>query len=521
MKHIGLVLIISHSLLHANIHYVSPSGGGSMNATSWANAAPGTQLQAVINAAAVGDSVWVACGTYYTTTGSDRTISFSMREGVSIFGSFAGTETLVSQRTFNTTGPCSILSGEIGSPGLSDNSYKVIYNQDLTNSAILDGFIIRDGNDERSPTSFGNGLGGGIYNHGFNPGGYCHPVIRNCVFTNNAAGFGGGAFNNGYNGGNAEPIYINCVFDDNHAYVEAGGMDSYGVGGNASPTLYNCIFYHNTSATNVGGMYCWGGNSGGNSNPVMINCMFLNNRAYTGYCGGFIASNIDENLTTSSGTANITLQNCILWGNDAPGEGQQFYIQGNGAEVLANYTAIDSVGHNGVHSISGSGTGNQFIYPGMVDTANPRGPDGHWLTYDDGLRLVLGSPAINMGNNIGTFPVDVVNNTRTMGLTTDIGPYESYYSSLEPVIDDNHFVLYPNPVYNETTIRYVLLKDEKISISILDVTGKIVVDIMHNSTQQAGEHHEVIQIDASMPAGIYYVKLLVGEKVSVRKFYKE
>lgn len=521
MKYLLLSLFISGSVLHANILYVTQSGAGSMNASSWANAAPGTQLQAIINSAAVGDSVWVSCGTYTPTAGIDRNIAFSMREGISIFGSFAGTETSILQRTINTTGLCTILSGEIGLPGLFDNSYKVISNQNLTNAAILDGFIIRDGNDDRTPTSFGNGLGGGIYNHGFNPGGYCHPVIRNCVFTNNAAGFGGGAFNNGYNGGDAEPIYINCVFDDNHAYVEAGGMDSYGVGGNASPTLYNCIFYHNTSSTNVGAMYCWGGNSGGNSNPTMMNCMFLNNRAFNGYCGGFIASNLDENLTTSSGTSTVTLQNCILWGNDATGEGNQFYIRGNGAEVLATYTALDSVGHNGIHSVSGTGVGNQYIYPGLVDTANPQGADGDWLTADDGLRLVLGSPAVDMGNGTGTYSVDILNNFRLMGLTSDIGPYETFYSSVEPGAAQLNLRLYPNPISDKATIKYTLLKKENITLHLLDATGRKLTTIHEHMEREAGEHEEIIGFEGGMPAGIYFIQMRIGEELMIKKVVKK
>ena len=72
----------------------------------------------------------------------------------------------------------------------------------------MDGFTIRDGNDNRSAASAGNGLGGGLYNHGYGSGGFCDPVIRNCLFTNNSARFGGGAFNNGYDEGNAENQHI-------------------------------------------------------------------------------------------------------------------------------------------------------------------------------------------------------------------------------------------------------------------------------------------------------------------------
>ena len=146
---------------YAVTRYVTPTGAGTMDGTSWANAFPGTSLQVAINASSAGDEVWVAAGIYYTTTTTNRAISFNMRNGVTIYGSFNGTEAFVSERDL-TNGLTSILSGEIGTAGINDNSYKVVYNEDLDATAIIDGFVIEGGNDDRSPTNSGNGLGGGM-----------------------------------------------------------------------------------------------------------------------------------------------------------------------------------------------------------------------------------------------------------------------------------------------------------------------------------------------------------------------
>lgn len=417
-----LIAIFFLGELQAITRFVTPSGAGLMNGTSWANAFAGTSLQAAINAAAPGDEVWVAGGTYFPTTTTNREISFSMRNGVSIYGSFAGTETQLSQRVW-PGGLTSILSGEIGGAGIADNSYKVIYNQLLNNTAILDGFIIRDGHDNRSPTSTGNGLGGGVYNHGFNPGGFCHPVIRNCLFTQNTASWGGGAFNNGYNAGNTQPTYIGCVFYQNHALIEAGGMDSYGVSGNASPTIFNSIFYDNTAATNVGAMYAWGG-GGGNSNPVLINCVFANNRALNGYAGAFIADNLDENGITSSGSCTVTLQNCIVWNNTATGSSPQFHTRGTGAQVVATYSDIDLTGQNFPHFIAGPGTGNFNTNPMFTNIASGAGVDGNWMNLDDGLQLQNSSPCMNTGSNTGVALTDILSNNRIINSIVDLGAYE-------------------------------------------------------------------------------------------------
>ena len=47
--------------------YVTPTGAGSKDGTSWTNSYDGTQLQTAINSAASGTQVWVAAGTYTPT----------------------------------------------------------------------------------------------------------------------------------------------------------------------------------------------------------------------------------------------------------------------------------------------------------------------------------------------------------------------------------------------------------------------------------------------------------------------
>ena len=470
-----LVAFLLHMVCVTSIfgatHFVTPTGAGSMDGSSWANAASGDGLQTVIDAANAGDEVWVACGTYLPTTTTDRFISFSMKNDVAIYGSFQGTETLLSERVLSC-GPCSVLSGEIGVAGIGDNSYSVISNEELDNTAIIDGFEIRDGNDDRAPTSAGDGLGGGLYNHGYGAGGYCHPVVRNCLFTNNSASWGGGAFNNGYDLGNTEPTYINCIFYQNHAYIEAGGMDSYGVGGNASPTLYNCLFDSNTSATNVGAMYCWGGNAGGNSHPVLINCVFTNNSATNGYGGAFIADNLDENGTTSSGSCTVTLQNCILWNNNATGDGPQFYVRGTGAQVNATYSNIDLTGQIAPHIISGSGTGNIDADPQFVNIVDAIGVDDCWMTIDDGLQLQNGSPSINVGDNASTHATDILGNARVIESIVDMGAYESLgTASVSTLTQKGAIKVYPNPSNGKFTIKLNTINSV---YQLTDVEGRIV-----------------------------------------------
>jgi hypothetical protein len=447
-----LLLVFLTTNLSATTYYVTPAGAGVMNGTSWNDAAPWQDLQTMVDSALAGDEVWVACGEYFTTATTNRSISFHMRNEIAIYGSFLGTETLLSQRAL-TCGPCSILSGEIGAAGNADNSFTVVRNENLDSTAILDGFHLRGANDDRNPTSNGNGLGGGMYNHGYGAAGFCNPVIRNCLFTDNSASWGGGAFNNGYADGFTEPTYINCIFANNHGYQEAGGMDTYAVGGHGSPTLYNCLFYGNTSASNVGAMYAWGGNNG-NCTPTLYNCAFVNNSAQNGYGGALIADNQDEVGQTSSGNCVVTLVNCILWNNTATGAAPQFYVRGTNAEVRATYSCIDMTGQSGQNVVSGPATGNISTNPMFMDLANAIGLDGCWMTNDDGIRLNPLSPAIDAGNSAGVTATDLGGNARVVGSSVDMGPYEDQgIVAVEFATENEVFQIGPNPVSTSLRVK--------------------------------------------------------------------
>jgi hypothetical protein len=421
MKKINLSLTV-FCLVALNVHaatrYVTPAGAGLLNGTSWVNAFPGNSLQTAINASAPGDEVWVMAGTYSTTATNNRNIYFSMANGVAVYGSFAGTEILLSQRVFSC-GFNTVLSAEIGLPGIADNSYHVISNNSVNSTAVLDGFTISGananfdllGNDNRS-------LGGGMLNNAAN-GGTCSPTVRNCLFTGNTALFGAGIFNHGQNNGNANPVITNCIFAFNTAANGGGGIDNFGYNGNASPIITNSIFYNNTAVNRAGAMYCWGGGNG-NASPTVLNCAFINNATID---GGAIVADRSDFAPGNSGTANPTLRNCIFWGNTASGTGPQFYIIG-GAGFEAVYTVIDITNQGPPHAITGPGTGNSNTAPAFINSANAIGADNCWLTGDDGLQLQALSAGVDAGNNAGVPAFDIRNRNRIVNVVVDMGPYE-------------------------------------------------------------------------------------------------
>lgn len=314
--------------------------------------------------------IWVKAGTYVPTGTPYNTSLFGVRhyafyllDNLAIYGGFAGNETALSQRNpgLNQT----ILSGNLGAGGNSDNSYHTIVSVGNSPTAQLDGFIIRDGNGNGegiSPTIRGASLpatqGGGMVIY------FSSPVITNCVFAGNTAGQGGGIM---LAGEGIAPAFRNCVVSDNSAVNGSGGgvFNAYKTGA----TFLNCTVARNSASAQGGGIF----------NFLLSNPVFVNN---------------------------------VIWGNSAS-DGAGMYDQ------VANPTVSFSLVQGG-HT----GTGNLSSDVLFANEPDPDGEDNKWMTADDGLRLSLCSPAINAGFNLGDPAIDITGQSRTFDLATDMGAYE-------------------------------------------------------------------------------------------------
>ncbi|MGF1465230.1 MAG: hypothetical protein ACFCGT_03775 [Sandaracinaceae bacterium] len=129
----------------ATLH-VDVDATGADDGTSWADAF--VDLQDALAAAAAGDEVWVAEGTY--VPGDERTDAFALRPGVAIYGGFDGTEASVAERDPDPATNGTVLSGEIGGAAATDNIQHVVIASGVGPAAILDGFAIRRGYAVRS-----------------------------------------------------------------------------------------------------------------------------------------------------------------------------------------------------------------------------------------------------------------------------------------------------------------------------------------------------------------------------------
>jgi len=318
-----------------NILYVKPGASGTC--VSWADAC---ELQTALSTACEGDQIWVAAGTYKPTTGTDRTATFQLKSGVAIYGGFAGTETSLAERDWETN--LTTLSGDIGTEG---NSYHVVTGNGVDGTAVLDGFTIRDGRADFADIWHPNcDRGGGMYN---NQG---SPSLINVTFSGNFATYGGGGM---FNFASARPTLINVTFSGNVATHDGGGMYNY----QSSPSLTNVTFSGN-SANYGGGMY-----NDSNSSPTLTNVTFSDNTTnnYDGDGGGMynISSNPSlTNVTFSSNTverfgggmyndsnSSPTLTNVTFSGNSANYGGGMYNISSNPS--LTNVTFSSNIAFDG------------------------------------------------------------------------------------------------------------------------------------------------------------------------------
>ncbi len=345
---LGLLLGVSLLAQAQAIRYVKPAATGTGNGSSWANASG--NLQTIITASDVGDQVWVAAGTYKPTTTTDRTISFAMKNGVAIYGGFAGSETSLSQRpAVNQATPSSTtLSGDIGTAGsIDDNSYHVIYNfTGLTTSAVLDGFVITGGRANGGGDPFDSG--GGM----FNQGNYydCNPLIRNCVFLgNSAAQIGGAIYNSGSNYSDSSPVLTNCSFQGNSANFGGVIYNDGRSNGTSSPVLTNCSFQGNSAAFRGGAMYNYG-----TTNPTLANCVLFGNGGAATFSNQANSINVTYSLL-ETGVTNFTDAGNNLTTTVSP------FVSATDARLNTCAPAINS-GNNGVNTTATDLAGNPRIF---------------------------------------------------------------------------------------------------------------------------------------------------------------
>jgi hypothetical protein len=161
--------------------YVDTNATGANNGTSWIDAYNDLQ-DAIADAAGTpgADNIYVAEGTYVPSTTTDRTISFEIPGNTTIYGGFSPSNGAIDLGTRDFASYPTILSGDLGVPGdINDNTNTVVLITSNTAPILLDGFTIRDGNEN----CFCGFDAAGIFIH--NLAGGVNLTVNNSFISNN------------------------------------------------------------------------------------------------------------------------------------------------------------------------------------------------------------------------------------------------------------------------------------------------------------------------------------------------
>jgi len=250
------------------VFYAAPVAVGSGDCSSWENACT---LQTALGRVPAIAEIWVKEGVHYPGAPGNRSATFTLKNGVALYGGFNGTEYHRDRRDWQAN--LTILSGDIDQNDTNadgnliaetwndiqgENAYHVVTGGWTDSTAVLDGFIITAG--QANGSSIHN-YGGGMYNSGSNPS------LSNIILTGNiAAQLGGGMYNN-----YSSPSLSGVTFSGNSAAF-GGGMYN----NTLSPTLTAVNFSGNSGTQRGGGMYNVSGN------PLLTDVTFLGNSARYG-----------------------------------------------------------------------------------------------------------------------------------------------------------------------------------------------------------------------------------------------
>ena len=367
--------------------YVDKCGDEGAGCTGWDDACP--DLQTALSLASSGDEIWVAAGTYKPDSGvPSRFATFRMVTGVSVYGGFDGTETLLEERAglFDQTVLSGHLGADVGSdccepngtPGCecsgcvedvcsalpsccttewtsgcaddaqtlcpalcgtssSERSYHVLTAQFVGGGAALDGFVITGGQANGACCS--HDRGGAMFVH------FSTLTVRNCkLIDNDASNVAAAVWMK-----NSSVTLVNCLIQDNEVSPGNSGAAIQDVFG-SHLTLIDTVLRNNTLApSNTGGgaIFVGGNCCGRGSTMTATGCTFSGNLGAT---GGAILNN---------GLAWMT--NTLFIGNEAQGNG--FGAENGHGGAIANHgelTVTNCSFSNNTAVLAGGGLSNGF-----------------------------------------------------------------------------------------------------------------------------------------------------------------
>lgn len=395
--------------------YVDASNqcAGNCDGLSWITAF--NNLQDGINNVGIGDTIFVAQGTYYADEGvgyinNDQTQSFIINDSITILGGYPSSGGIPDWRIYQT-----ILSGDIQQDNDTINNSDRLLLMTISNSHVsLNGLYFQHAHLNTN-TYHGAALKINPTNSTI--------LISNCAFYENSSSYNGGAVCV-YNTSNSMVCFENCLFQGNygdngsaiylyeadnllinqckfvqHRNMSLGSSAIYSIGSEFK--VLSSVFYDNYD----------GSIQSSTSNVQIINSSFYNNRAHYGYGGA--------SLYNSSST--ISVINSIFWADTIPEPmspyNREIYSSGNSNVSISKCILKNSASGIEWNNNCGSDLGHNYDF-------NPQ----FQVTSDYALITSNCSKAIDNGNNnalLSGMNADILGNPRVWNNQIDIGAFES------------------------------------------------------------------------------------------------
>ncbi|RYE22209.1 MAG: hypothetical protein EOP51_13825, partial [Sphingobacteriales bacterium] len=387
------------AVINNRIFYVDGTNvNGVHDGLSWATAYDKLEDALVLAAAGVGNSVWVAKGTYAPPVNQ----SFTIGRTTKVFGGFTNTSTDFSQRDWKAN--ATILKGN--GAGVIDNDYQNDAGN-IIGFAKLEGFTIIGGRNTKG--------GAGMYNK------YASPDLKDIIFIDNQTTGSGGAL---YSQGSSS-LLNNVTFKDNTATIDGGAVYTTTI---ANSLTYTDVVFINNVANRGGAL----ASSGNTANVDIANTIFENNNAVYGgavYNLGFYRTNF-TNVIFSGNTATNTATIYNASGAYSSLLNVSFSKNTASNNILFSGEQVTSPVTNGVFFGNSTGFtrvsfyscyGQQSSVPSpFVNADLPAGADGVWRTADDGLQLKYENNVINKGYSNLTDPNILLSQSMLSAAKTDI-----------------------------------------------------------------------------------------------------
>lgn len=181
-------------------------------------------------------------------------------------------------------------------------------------------------------------------------------------------------------------------------------------------------------------------------------------------------------------------------------------IQKNGRIIVAGYSMINSINFNGrkiaVAALKTDGSldedfANQgkfymdILVAQKTNQMNLRPYD--ILIQTDDKIVISGTADVNYNNNQGFFILRLLNDINVSSDNKD--------KNVKGI------VFYPNPVDQDGRLEYNLLKEQMISIRLIDLKGEVIMTYVKNVKQEAGRHQQKIALPESIVNGIYFISI--------------